>query len=64
MEKTEVKGVYKKSEGVFINTDNSALIAYKKRKEQANKLIELEKDVKGMKSDLEEIKDLLKGLVK
>jgi len=64
MEKTEVKGIYKKSEGVFINTDNSALVAYKKRKEQANRLSELENDVKGMKSDLQEIKDLLKGLVK
>jgi len=32
MEKTEVKGIYKKSEGVFINTDNDALRAYKKAK--------------------------------
>lgn len=64
MEKTEVNGIYKKSEGVFINTDNDALIAYKKRKQQAEKLHILEQDVNEMKSDLKEIKDLLKGLVK
>lgn len=64
MEKTEVQGIYKASEGVFINTDNSALIAYKKRKEQAGKLETLENDIHTLKSDLQEIKELLKGLVK
>lgn len=64
MEKTEVNGIYKKSEGVFINTDNDALIAYKKRKLQAEKIKSLEQDVTEMKSDLKEIKELLKGLVK
>jgi len=64
MEKTEVKGIYKKSEGVFINTDNDALRAYKKSKIQAQRLISLENDVADMKSDLQEIKELLKGLVK
>jgi hypothetical protein len=64
MEKTEVKGIYKTREGVFINTDNSGLVAYKKRKEQQEKIKNLERDVVDMKSDLKEIKELLRGLVK
>jgi BioD-like phosphotransacetylase family protein len=64
MEKTEVKGFYKKSEGVIINKDNESLKAYKRKKEQAKKMIELENDVSSMKDDIKEIKDLLRSLVK
>lgn len=62
--KTEVPGVYKVSEGVLINKDNEALRAYKLKKEKDRKVLKLEEDMSLLKNDLEEIKNLLKGLVK
>jgi peptidoglycan hydrolase CwlO-like protein len=62
--KTDVPGIYKSSEGVLINKDNEALKAYKKRKEKERKIEELEQNVSAMKNDLEEIKNLLRGLSK
>jgi hypothetical protein len=62
--KTDVPGIYKEGDGVLINKDNSALRAYKLQKRQLHKNIELEEEVKTMKNDLAEIKELLKGLVK
>jgi hypothetical protein len=62
--KTDVPGIYKSSEGVLINKDNEALNAYKKRKEKERKIEALEQNVSEMKNDLEEIKNLLRGLSK
>ena len=62
--KTDIPGLYRSPEGFLINKDNDALKAYKKSKIQAQRLISLENDVADMKSDLQEIKELLKGLVK
>jgi hypothetical protein len=62
--KTEIPGIYKVSEGVLINKDNNALKAYKKRKMKDRKLETIEKDMDNIKSELSEIKELLKGLVK
>lgn len=64
MEKTEVKGIYKVGEGVLINKDNEGLKAYKMRKKREAKVVQMEKDLDQMKSDIQEIKELLKGLVK
>jgi len=62
--KTDVPGVYKDGEGVLINKDNEALRAYRHQKMQRNKYVEIEEEVKVIKSDLHEIKELLKGLIK
>lgn len=62
--KTEVPGLYKTSDGYLINKDNDALLAYKMRKQQTKKMQDLEKDVSEIKSSIEDIKELLKGLVK
>lgn len=62
--KTQVPGFYKTKEGVVINKDNVALTAYKKQKERVRKVDELEEDLKNIKSDLDDIKELLKGLVR
>ena len=62
--KTDVPGVYKDGEGVLINKDNEALRAYRHQKMQRNKYSEIEEEVKVIKSDLHEIKELLKGLIK
>lgn len=62
--KTDVPGIYKPTEGVLINKDNAALEAYKKRKQKERKIEALEQNVSEMKNDLEEIKTLLRGLLK
>lgn len=62
--KTEIPGVYKVSEGVLINKDNASLQAYKMRKQKDLKVDKLEEDISGLKQDMQEIKALLRGLVK
>lgn len=62
--KTDVHGMYKVREGIVINKDNDALEAYKKRKMKNQKVDILEEQVQDIKNDLEEIKQLLRGLIK
>ena len=62
--KTEVPGLYKEREGVLINKDNDALAAYKLQLQKAKQADSLMQDVSELKRDMEEIKSLLKGLVK
>lgn len=59
MQKTEIPGIYKEREGVLINKDEDALIAYKKRKmkNQRNELIYDEIDA--LKKEMKDIKELL-----
>lgn len=62
--KTNIPGIFKPSEGVLINKDNDALKAYKIRKIKENKLNIIESDMDQLKTDMLEIKELLKGLLK
>lgn len=62
--RTEIPGIYKEREGVLINKDNDALSAYKKQLQKAREVEYLRQDVSDLKKDMEEIKNLLKGLVK
>ena len=62
--KTEVPGIYKVRDGVLINTDNNSLAAYKNKKKRDRRVDEMEEDIQVMKNDLQEIKDLLKGLAR
>lgn len=64
MQKTEIPGVYKVGEGILINRDKDALAAYKLRKEKERRVQVLEQNLNELKTDIEEIKVLLKGLVK
>jgi hypothetical protein len=64
MQKTEVQGLYKVSEGVLVNTDNEALVAYKKRMIKEKNIDKMQDDIISLKEDLKEIKDLLRGLAK
>ena len=64
MQKTEIPGIYKVGEGVLINKDKDALLAYKKRKQKEQKIDIMEKELRNLKEDMEEIKLLLRGLVK
>lgn len=63
-EKTEVQGFFKVDESTVINKDTEALDAYKKRKKKVQKINQMEEDIADLKSSVEEIKNLLKGLVK
>lgn len=63
-QRTEIPGVYKEREGVLINKDNDALMAYKIRMEKARETTVLREEVTELKKDIQEIKDLLKGLIK
>jgi hypothetical protein len=63
--KTDVPGIYKNPDtGALINKDNKALQAYKLRKQKEDRFNMFEEDVAGLKSDMQEIKELLRGLVK
>jgi spore coat protein CotH len=64
MSRTEYPGIHKEHEGVLINKDNHALMAYKKLKQREVNIQELKQDVDDMKSDIAEIKELLKGLAR
>lgn len=64
LQKTEVDGFYKSHDGVLINKDNNALMAYKKRKQKEQRLDDLVEEMGVLKNDISEIKELLKGLVK
>lgn len=62
--KTDVPGLYKVSEGVIINKDNEGLLAYKKNKQRLMMVDKLYNEMNTLKSDMQEIKELLKGLAK
>lgn len=64
MEKTEVPGICKVREGVLINTDNTALAAYKRKKQKDAEMNQMQEDMVQLKDDIAEIKALLKGLAK
>lgn len=62
--KTEIPGIYKVTDGILINKDNDGLQAYKMRKQKDIKINKMEDDISSLKNDLQEIKSLLRGLVK
>jgi hypothetical protein len=62
--KTEVPGLYKTPEGFLINKDNAALAAYKSKRNKFKEIKELKQDISALKEDMNEIKSLLRGLVK
>ena len=59
-----VPGIYKVRDGILINTDNNSLAAYKNKKKRDKRVDEMQEDIQSLKNDLEEIKDLLKGLAR
>ena len=61
MQKTEIQGIVKESEGVLLNVDTSALASYKKKKMRENNINKLEAEVSDIKSMLHEVMVLLKG---
>jgi chaperonin cofactor prefoldin len=68
MQKTEIPGLYKESEGVLINADKEALMNYKKRRElllaKDKRINTLETRMDKISEDMEEIKSLLRKLTK
>jgi hypothetical protein len=62
--KTEIPGIYKRSEGILINKDTEALKAYKNRRLREKRLDILQTEVSTLKEDMRDIKSLLLQLVK
>lgn len=63
-QKSEISGFYKVSEGIIINKDNSLLSKYKAEKNNLKKINVIENDVAELKTDIKEIKELLRSLLK
>ena len=63
-QKTEVPGIYKVGEGILINKDNTALEKYKLRRAKESRINLYEERLDNMESSMNEIKELLRGLVK
>ena len=61
-QKTEVPGIYKVTDGILINKDNTALQIYKNKKQRERRIDEIQNDVASLKDDIQEIKQLLRGL--
>lgn len=60
--KTDVQGLYRSTEtNAILNKDNKALLAYKKRKEQARLLSVIEKRLTKLELVIEELKNRLDG---
>lgn len=62
--KTDVHGYYKTPSGAVVSKDQESLAAYKLKKSKSAQLNTMKKDIDQLKSDLSEIKELLKGLVR
>ena len=62
--KTDRPGIYRTAEGFLINKDNGALAAYKKRKRKEQAIEKFQDQINELRSDINEIKDLLRGLAK
>jgi peptidoglycan hydrolase CwlO-like protein len=62
--KTDRPGIYRTAEGFLINKDNDALAAYKKRKRKERAIENFQEQINELRSDINEIKDLLKGLAR
>jgi len=62
--KTDRPGIYRTAEGFLINKDNDALSAYKKRKRKEQAIDKMQDQINELKIDINEIKELLKGLAR
>jgi len=62
-QKTEIPGIYKAEEGVLINKDNAALLAYRNRKSREKKISQIETDLMGIKEDVRELKELMRRFI-
>jgi|688.fasta_scaffold02023_28 hypothetical protein len=62
--RTDRPGIYRTAEGFLINKDNDALAAYKKRKRKEQAVDKIQEQINELKTDINEIKDLLKGLAR
>jgi len=63
-QKTEIPGIYKAGDGILINKDNTALEKYRLRRAKETRINLYEERLDNMESSINEIKELLRGLVK
>lgn len=62
--KTDVPGIYRSPEGFLINKDNNALAAYKAKRSREEELTRMKEEVSSLKTDITEIKEMLKKVLK
>lgn len=62
--KTDVPGIYRSPEGFLINKDNNALAAYKAKRMRDQELYKMKDEVSSLKDDINEIKEMLKKVLK
>lgn len=61
--KTEKNGLYRAPSGALISKDFRGLASYRSQKAKLRRVEEIESDLRDLKSDIGEIKDLLKGFL-
>lgn len=60
--KTDLNGVYRQDSGALINKNNSALIEYKRKKQEASKMNKLEKQIEELLKDVNYLKEIVKNI--
>lgn len=63
-QKTSIPGLYKVDESLVINKDSEGLKKYKKIKARAARVDVVQNELKVLKKEVDEIREILKGLVK
>lgn len=59
MEKTDVEGVYKREEGVFVNRSNDKLKAYRRQKQHMREMKQQSERIDRMEEKMDLILELL-----
>jgi hypothetical protein len=59
MKKTDKPGFLKTDEGSIINIDNNKLLAYKKAKQQNNKMKKMEQKIEILEQEVQTIKEYI-----
>lgn len=59
LKETTISGIFRDDSGALINKNNDALLSYKMKKENSRRLQMMENQVTELKSDMNEIKNLL-----
>lgn len=64
MQQTDIPGIVRDSSGALINIDKAGLTSYKKQKQRALLVYQLEQRVSNLEQEIAEIKSLLFQLIR
>lgn len=60
--KTELNGVYRQDSGALINKNNSALMEYKRKRQELSKMNKLEKQIEELTKDVNDLKKIVENM--